>query len=109
MKKCTGRQNALKPDQTCTLPRWGLRAALGQAEVEVEGDVHRVKNKSWETATWETAHLSSSSTMPEGHSSLDLKGIADDEVTDDSIDGGVGNREPVMKFTRKWSEKSYLA
>lgn len=48
IKKCTGRQNALKSDQTCllqTLPRWSLRAALGQAEVEVEGDVHRVKTK----------------------------------------------------------------
>lgn len=69
MKKYTERQNALKPDQICllwTLPRRGLRAALGQAEVE--RDVHRVK-KSWETATWETAHLSKSGTVPEGHSS----------------------------------------
>lgn len=31
-------------------PRWSLRAALGRAEAEVEGDADSQK-KSWETAT----------------------------------------------------------
>lgn len=35
--------------------------------------------------------------------------MVDDEVTNDSIDRGLGNGELVMKFIRERTEKSYLA